>query len=389
MKKSNLFSNVWLWLCLVLVTAACEDEVSQDLPVNGNKAAIANQSNRRLMNFNPGFERGLEGWSVYENPRIANDAIVRVEANSQARFGDRHLFMRLPASAKLNQSEYIHVGQRLKLSNRKRYRYSAHVKWVNPQNSLPSAIVSLWARNVGDGSYNGKDVWIRSGDNYQFIEFEFTPNQSGEVFCYVSLLTHQNGFDNTDIYVDALRIEEIGEAASDTDPRPTGQNLLANSSFDQGLEQWRPTQNNPQGVGGLTRSLIAPDGDRKLRLSLPKAASTTLLNQTWTGVYQQVTLYAGNQYELAATVDRVVPQGTEYPTIVNMFAYKPATQQSDEAWLGSVDYKFNRAEPHPYSQVISVTETTNYIITARVFGWGNDGHPLTVDLDNITLKRVK
>jgi hypothetical protein len=393
MKKS--FIKAVGLVASAVVIASCEPE-AELLPTNAspNESGLLQTDNATLadgpilLNANPGFESGLNQWSIYQAPSIANQAIVRVDENGQAKFGSKHLFMRLPASATNNQTEYITVGQTLSLSSKKRYKYSVQVRWANAGNALPSAIVSTWALNP-DKSYNGKDHWIMDGNGYKNLSFEFTPNESGEVFCYISLLTHQDGFDDTDILVDALRIEEIGDAAADKDPRPAGTNLLQNSSFDQDFDGWIPTYYNPNNVSGLNRSIVSINTDKKMRLELPGASNNTFLNNTWTGVYQSVTLYQGNTYQISANVDRITPNGVQYPTIVNLYAYKPATNQSGEAWVGSVDYKFNRADDHLYSKTISPTETTTYHITARVFGWGQDGRPVGIDLDDIEVTRVE
>ena len=121
-------------------------------------------------------------------------------------------------------------------------------------------------------------------------------------------------------------------------------------------------------------------------MELPEAADNTLLNDTSIGVFQRVKLYAGNTYVLGAEIDRILPRGTEYPTIVNLFAYRPGGEGGEEAWLGSVDYKFNKSEKHLYSQRFTTSVTTDYLITVRVFGWGNEGRPLNVRLDNISLR---
>lgn len=387
---TRYLTRIALASSIALAAVGCEKDDADALAVDDDATDLEARGPRgTLMNVNPGFEGGLRGWQVYEAPSIAGPAIIQVLDNGQSRFHDKQLFMRLPKAATNNQSQYINIGQYLELSSRKRYRYSAHVKWVNKgQTRLPSAIVSAWAQNP-DGTYNGKDFFITEGDEYSYISFEFTPNQTGKAFCYMSLLTHQQGFANTDIYVDAFRIEEIGDATSDADPRPAGENLLANSSFGDGFAGWTPTYWNPRKVAGLDRYLVGGGGDERMRLTLPGARGNTLLNNTWTGVYQKVTLYAGNTYEISAMVDRVVPDARQYPTIVNVYAYKPATQAGPEAWVGSVDYKFNRADRHRYSQTITPTETTAYQITTRVFGWGNDGRPVKVDLDDIQVTRVK
>ena len=219
--------------------------------------------------------------------------------------------------------------------------------------------------------------------------FEFTPNSTGNVSCYIGLLTHQDGFDNTDILVDSFRIEEIGDAVIDADPPPRQHEPARQLETSPPISPTGPrritTHNN---VTGLNRSIVTVSGNKKMRLELPAAASTTYLNNTWTGVYQTITLYAGNAYTISIRLDRILPAATEYDTIFNFYVYKPATSGSGQAWLGAVDYKFNRADEHVYTRTISPTETTTYHVTARVFGWGNDGRAFKVNVDDIELKRV-
>ncbi len=349
--------------------------------------AAAPLSAQILKNTNPGFENGLADWTTYKGSGIGTTAIIETR-NAVAGFtvGAKHLFMRLPAEATNNQTQYITVGQSLALSSTKRYRYTVKLKWDNSENTLPSAIVSLWARNP-DGSYNGRDQWLYN-ENVNTQTFEFTPNSTGNVFCYIGLLTHQDGFDDTDILVDSFRIEEIGDAAFDTDPRAANTNLLVNSTFGSDFANWTATYNNPNNVTGLNRSIVTVNGNKKMRLELPAAGSPTYLNNTWTGVYQTITLYAGNTYTISMRVDRVLPAATEYDTILNFYVYKPATSSSGQSWLGAVDYKFNRADEHVITRTVTPTETTTYHVTARVFGWGNDGRAFKVNVDDIQLERT-
>ena len=102
---------------------------------------------------------------------------------------------------------------------------------------------------------------------------------------------------------------------------------------------------------------------------------------------QNVKLYAGNTYELSAEMDRILPEGEEYKTIVNLYAYRPAREGVEESWLGSVDYKFNKSERHTYRQQFIPSVTAEYQITIRVFGWGNEGRPLKVLIDNVSLNK--
>ncbi|GAL73404.1 hypothetical protein [Jejuia pallidilutea] len=377
--KTKILFLVWL----LLFSFSCDnDDISneqleeQDDEVIDNDEDDDDNNESPIQNLNIGFEEGLLHWKTYKAPSIANDAIIRVDENGNAKSGKKHLFLRLPASAKINTADYVHIGQHLELDKTKRYKYSVWLKWANPENELPNAIVSIWARNP-DGTYSGKDVWIDNGKDYQLHSFEFTPTATGKVFCYISLLTHQKGFYNTDVLVDDFKVEVIGDAVVDTDPRPANINLLKNSSFSDGFDFWNSTHNNPTNVDGLNKFIVEENGNKSVQLELPGAPNSTDLNYTWTGIYQNVKLYAGNTYQLQARIDRVVPSGTDYYTILNFYAYKPPTT-TPKAWLGSIDYRFNIAELHDYSEMITPTETTMYHISTRVFGWGNDGNPVTI-----------
>lgn len=340
---------------------------------------VLGTSAQKVINQNSNFEKGLENWICYFGPGIKQTARIEVKQNSDE-FKSKHVFMRLPANATDNQTQYVKLGQYLELSKDKKYRYSVSVKWLNPNNKLSSAIVSVWTKD-GKNTFNGKDVWLKD-NKVQNLSFDFSPSINGQVDCYISLLTHQEGFDNTDILIDNLKIEELGEVTKETDPR-SKINLISNSSFDKEFMNWHDTSYNPNKVKGLVKKLDA----KALQLELPSAPNNTLLNNTWTGVYQTIKLYAGNTYTLSAEIDRLIPDKTQYPTIINIFAYKPEENGRKEAWLGSVDYKFNKAEKHTYAQEITPSVTTDYLITVRVFGWGNEGRSLKVSVDNIRLFR--
>jgi hypothetical protein len=209
------------------------------------------------------------------------------------------------------------------------------------------------------------------------------------VFCYLSLLTHQEGYDNTDIYIDEFRIEEIGDVFIEKDPRPANINLLHNPSFDRGFESWYTTLNNPNNISDLNCCLVRDSGNFWVRLELPGSDNPEYLNNTWIGIYQELVMYAGNMYQINAEIDRVVPDSTQYPTILNIYAYKPGSANSAPVWLGSVDYKFNKQDHHFYSQQIRSAETATYYVVIRVFGWGNGGNPFIVKAGNIQVKRIE
>ena len=50
-----------------------------------------------------------------------------------------------------------------------------------------------------------------------------------------------------------------------------------------------------------------------------------------------------------------------------------------------MDDRFTRTDRHTYRQTFTPTETTDYHITVRVFGWGNSGTPVEVLLDDVSL----
>ena len=344
------------------------------------------------INANPGFEQGFEGWNIY-NPIAglgASVSLVRdgsgdafvIGANSGFGEGKSHVRMFLPRSAVDNYTQYINLGQNLTLSKDRRYRYSVRLKWANQgaANAPSQAIVSTWVRNP-DGSYSGKDIFIGNSDE-TIYSFEFTPNQDGTVFAYIALLTNIEGPRDTEVLVDDLGVEDVGPAAVEPDGRMG--NLLAGSAFTF-PDTWQKTEWNPNGVSGLSTTPVSVDGNAKMQLSLPGSGNPDYLNETFTGVYQTVRLYAGNTYELSANIDRVTPADDSIQTILNLYAHLPGDQP---VWLGDVDYAFSRTDNHYYAQSFYVTRTGDYQITARNFGWAQNGTASTVLVDNLKLFRV-
>ena len=346
---------------------------------------------------NPGFEKGQEDWFFSKTGRANTYGEIRVVENGQAYSGDKQLFLKLPREATSNYDDQISIGQTFALSTEKRYAVEAQVKWLNPNNSLPSAIISLWARNPDEQTFSGKDFHLVADANgntdYETLRFEFTPNENGNVLVWLGLFTHINGIDETRVYVDDFKITEIGDAIVENDPR-TG-NLIDNGDFSSD-QNWQVTRHNPRNVGGLVQSI---DSGR-LRLELPGSNNPDYLNNTWAGVYQTVTLYQGVTYELSADFDRDVAPGNQTRTIMNVFAYRPQVFSNsgelllDEEWIGPVDYEFDCNEPgnscindsHRQTFNITPTATADYRITFRVFGWANNGMPVKVDIDNVVLE---
>ena len=348
---------------------------------------------------NPGFEKGGQDWDFSKTGKANTYGKIKVVENGQSYSGQKQLYLKLPKQAISNYDDQISIEQEFSLSNQKRYAVEAHVKWLNPNNSLPSAIISLWARNPDQQTFSGKDFDIVADANgqtqYERLRFEFTPNATGTVRVWLGLFTHRDGSDDTEVYVDDFKITEIGDAIVDNDPR-TG-NLIQNGDFAQNKD-WYITRNNPNNVSGLKQSIQAG----KLRLELPGTNIPDYLNNTWAGVYQTVKLYKGVTYELSADFDRDVPLNNQTRSVANVFAYKPKTFSDtgellfDEEWIGPIDYDFNCNKPgntcrngnHRKTFTFTPTETTDYIINFRVFGWGNNGVPVKVNIDNVDL-RVK
>ena len=319
------------------------------------------------VNKNSGFDSGLTGWQIYKGPGIEDSAKVEIRERSNV-FNSRHVFIRLPSNSKDNPTQYVKIGQYLPLSKSRRYRYAVDVKWLNTENSLKSAIVSVWVREQQNGTFAGQDVWLRSGTK-QTLTFEFSPTANDIVDCYLSLLTHQDGFDKTDILIDDFKIEDVGPLILDKDPRPP-RNLIVNGDFEEGLKAWHETTHNPHRVTGLEKRTNSEGTNNVLELELPGSDDPDLLNNTWIGLYQPVKLYSGNTYTISAKVARLVPSRIQYPTIVNLYAVKPKAPGKLTAWLGSVDYKFNRSDKHVYCQQFTPLVTGEYHVTIRVFGWG-------------------
>lgn len=336
------------------------------------------------VNKNSDFDTGLNNWQIYKGPGIEDSAKVEIREPSED-FNSKHLFLRLPSSSTDNPTQYVKIGQYLRLSKTRRYRYTVDVKWLNTENMLQSAIVSVWIREQQNGTFAGKDVWLRN-EKKQTLTFEFSPTTDGIVDCYLSLLTHQDGFDNTDILLDDFEIQDVGPLTVDEDPRPRT-NLIVNGDFENGLNSWRETTNNPREVTGLEKHAVNERSNKVLQLDLPESDDPDFLNDTWIGLYQPVKLYSGNTYTISARIARVIPDTDQYPTIVNLYAVKPESEGQSAQWLGSVDYKFNRSDAHVYSQQFTPLVTGKYHLTLRVFGWGNRGRPLTVQIDDVVLRR--
>lgn len=346
-----------------------------------------------LLNTNPGFEAGLSGWRVY-NPVAALGGQVSIQTTPLAGFtvGGQHLVMTLPRTATDNYTQYMTVGQDLALSTQRRYRFSVRLKWDNKgaADAPARAIVSTWVRHA-DGSYSGKDLFIDTADARTY-SFEFTPSVDGASHAYVGLLTNIEGPRTTRVLAEAFRVEDLGPAAYEPDGR-TG-NLVQDPGFEststlspqQGT--WRLTEYDPTGAGGLDSTIAIASTGHRLRMRLPASSDPDALNNSWTGAYQSVRLYAGNTYELSADIDREVPEAV-VDTIINVYLYRAPTVAGDSPeWLGDIDYVIDSGAQRRYTQRIRVVRTGLYQLTFRNFGWAQNGRGSVAAVDNVRLVRV-
>jgi hypothetical protein len=353
-----------------------------------------------LLNANPGFEEGLAGWAVHNPPDLVPGGVVElVDAPiSGFTFGQRHVRMRLPESARDNYTQYINLGQAVKLSPKKRYQFCITLKWTNAGSpgAPRQAVVSTWVRDPA-GAFSGSDVFLTGPEIHPHV-FEFSPKTEGESFCYVALNTNIEGPRVTEIILDRFRIEELGDVGVEPDDRDGDLLAQKNPGFEDGLTHWTRTENNPHRAPTLACELV-PGPERRgqrLRLTLPSATAEEgpdHYNETWTGVYQTVRLFGGHTYRLSALVDRLSPREDGPRTILNFYAFRPALEKTTgtaaPVWLGSIDHPFTTASPHRASQLLRVTETADYQITARLFGWAQNGQGAVVEIDDFVLERLE
>ena len=129
---------------------------------------------------NSGFDEAIDGtnWSIGKRGQVAQiDRHVKKLAYVEEVVGQgKQMHLILPKEAKDNYGDQLAISQDLSsLQPDKVYRVQAKVKWVNPENKLPNALVSFWARNP-NGTFRGQDFKIADGNDYKNLQFEAMVN---------------------------------------------------------------------------------------------------------------------------------------------------------------------------------------------------------------------
>jgi hypothetical protein len=360
-----------------------------------NYASGNTGSNNQSLLKNSGFESPIDGtnWLVGKTGKVQqydrDVGSVAYVANVPGQGKQMHLT--LPKEAKINYQDQLSIFQDVSgLKTNKVYSVEARVKWMNPENNLPSAIVSFWAKN-SDNSFRGQDFTITDGNGYKKLKFEFTPAQTGSTRFFMGLFTHINGnTDDTEIAVDDYKVTEVGTIAQGKDDRQG--NLLKDGGFDRYTTQSR---NNQDGwsyttiapVSGLNQSVVNVNGNKKLRLELPKAWNNNAqFNSSVTGVYQNVNLVGGHTYQLSADFQRTAFDrfSSQSDSIAQLIMYRERPSGED-LFLGPIDVKLTNNGSVSKNFSILAPDSGNYTILVRLAGWGNEGNGVAVNVDNVRL----
>lgn len=346
---------------------------------------------------NSGFEEPLNGtnWIVGKKGQVEDyDLNVEKVAYVEEVAGQgKQIHLKLPQQAQDNYGDQLAIFQDISnLQPDKVYSVEAKVKWVNPENKLPNAIVSFWAKNPNN-TFRGRDFIISDGDGYQNLQFEFTPSEAGTTRFFLGLFTHIDGnIDNTEILVDDYKVTEVGAIASGNDLRQG--NLLKDGNFNNYKAQqnnwlsrgegWQKTVSSSQ--NGLEQSVMAEDN--KLLLELPKAQkSKDQYNDEFTGIYQNVELVAGQSYKLSANFQRLGLNkfAQKDDSIVQFMAYRER-DNGEELFLGPIDVMLENNQSVTKNFNLLAPDSGNYTILVRLAGWANGGNGTAVAVDNVALK---
>jgi hypothetical protein len=352
-------------------------------------------SNNQSLLKNSGFDLALDGtnWLVGKTGKVRDyDQNVESVAYVDNVPGQgQQMYLKLPEEAKINYQDQLSLFQDVSgLKTDKVYAVEARVKWLNPENNLPSAIVSFWAKNP-DNSFRGQDFIVTDGNDYKNLRFEFTPSQIGSTRFFLGLFTHVNGnTDDTEIYVDDYKVTEIGELPKGLDTRKG--NLLSDGGFDNYVAQPRANQNGwsytvESPISGLRQSVINLNGNKKLRLELPKAwDSNEQFNKSVTGVYQNVNLVGGHTYQLSADFQRTAFNqfSSQQDSIAQLIMYRKRPNGED-LFLGPIDVKLTNNGSISKNFSILAPDSGNYTILVRLAGWGNEGNGVAINVDNVRL----
>ncbi len=345
---------------------------------------------------NSGFDSplGNTGWLVGKTGKVQEYERNggKVASIEDVEGVGKQMYLKLPQEANSNYEDQLSLFQDVSgLKPDRVYAVEAKVKWVNPENKLPSAIVSFWAKNPND-TFRGKDFILTDGD-YQNIRFEFTPSEVGTTRFFLGLFTHiQGNSDDTEILVDNYKVTEVGEMAKGNDLREG--NLLKDGNFDSynvrqnnwlpGKEGWKKTVSSS--IPGLEQTLMS-FGDNRLKLELPKAIDfKDRYNDEFTGVYQNVELVAGQTYQLQADFQRLKLDkfAQKDDSIVQFITYRKK-DNGEELFLGPIDVVLQDNQLVSQSFDLIAPDSGNYTILVRLAGWANEGNGIAVAVDNISL----
>lgn len=364
------------------------------LKIAGFNSVLGNEN----MLENSSFNEALDGtnWIVGKKGKVAQydrntEKVAYVE---EVPGQGKQMHLKLPQEAKDNYGDQLAIFQDLSnLKTDKVYRVQAKVKWVNPENQLPSAIVSFWAKNP-NGTFRGRDFTISDGNGYKNLQFEFTPTSSGKTRFFLGLFTHVNGnIDDTEILVDDYQVREIGEIAKSNDFRQG--NLLNDGSFNiynaeqtqsRPKEGWRKTVSSSN--DGLNQSVMTVGGNDKLRLELPKAQNyKDEHNNKFTGVYQNVELVGGQSYNLSANFQRLgLNKYAEKDDSIVQFMLYRKRDNGEELFLGPIDVVLDNNKPVFKNFDLVAPDSGEYTILLRLSGWANEGNGVSVAADNVKLQ---
>ncbi|HHP7232327.1 MAG TPA: DUF4347 domain-containing protein [Xenococcaceae cyanobacterium] len=359
--------------------------------------SVLSSSPSMLKNSN--FNQALDGtnWLVGKTGKVReyDQNVAKVAYVDNVPGQGRQMYLKLPQEAKLNYYDQLSLFQDVYgLETDKVYAVEARVKWLNPENKLPSAIVSFWAQNP-DKSFRGKDFTITDGNGYKNLRFEFTPTQAGKTRFFLGLFTHTQGnIDDTEIFVDDYQVTEVSNIAQGEDSRQG--NLLGDSGFNNYTakpkvwtapgEGWNYTVESP--VPGLKQSVFNANGNNKLRLELPKAKNDKdEFNTAVTGVYQNVDLVGGQTYELAADFQRLALNQfvSQKNSIVQFMVYRERSN-GEQLFLGPIDVELTNNNLQSKKFSIVAPDSGNYTVLVRLAGWANEGNGVVVEVDNVSLK---
>jgi hypothetical protein len=323
-------------------------------------------------------------WEVQRKGRVViRDRLVVscVEGRTKAKSGSKCLLLSIPKETA--GFEFVTVGQRLQLVVDREYEASAWVRWVNgpcappvgasATSAHPSAIVSFWARHRdGKGAFAGRDVWLFD-NRWHKMSFRFCATDPEQrTLIYVSLLPNQKPSDTT-VLLDDFELTSVN-AQAEAESRLG--NLVDDSSFaaqrsDRITSPWSFTQ---RGGKNISVELSGTDGQRRVKLQMPKGTSNFESAQLW----QHLDLRRGVRYEISCRIrwDNFAADAPAPIVNYGVFHEDPPT------WYGPIDQVLEKsAEWNMYRFVHIPPFGGRWKLYVQLNGWGNFGRAVAVSLD--------